>query len=222
MRERLLASIREEVDVYGFAFRQSYRSNLSTLEVACALGEPLVPWEGRQIQKLVPRATSEPNTYSGVYGLNQFPFHTDLANWQMPPRYLILRCVKGYRDLPTILIDGHCMVESIGANFLQRAIVRPRRPKEGRFRLLQIYDAVGVDRRIRWDEVFLEPANEFAVMARNTIRDWLAESSPKSIALAQENDTLILDNWRILHARSPIMPNQLDREIERVYLRTMQ
>nr|WP_281066390.1 TauD/TfdA family dioxygenase [Xanthobacter flavus] len=39
-----------------------------------------------------------------------------------------------------------------------------------------------------------------------------------SIALAHPGDTLIIDNWRMLHARSPIPPGREDRSIQRVYL----
>ncbi|TIW05266.1 MAG: TauD/TfdA family dioxygenase, partial [Mesorhizobium sp.] len=31
-------------------------------------------------------------------------------------------------------------------------------------------------------------------------------------------DTLIIDNWRMLHARSPIITGTEDRAIERIYL----
>jgi alpha-ketoglutarate-dependent taurine dioxygenase len=39
-----------------------------------------------------------------------------------------------------------------------------------------------------------------------------------SCALARAGDTLLIDNWRMLHARSSIPLGREDRIIERVYL----
>nr|WP_292223483.1 TauD/TfdA family dioxygenase [Mesorhizobium sp.] len=41
------------------------------------------------------------------------------------------------------------------------------------------------------------------------------------MSLAQTHDTLLIDNWRMLHARSPILPGRESRAIERVYLEAL-
>jgi alpha-ketoglutarate-dependent taurine dioxygenase len=38
------------------------------------------------------------------------------------------------------------------------------------------------------------------------------------IRLVRRGDTLLIDNWRMLHARSPIPMGRGDRCIQRVYL----
>lgn len=48
------------------------------------IGTPLIPWDGSLVQELTPRASSTPNTYSGIFGLDRFPFHSDLAHWAEP------------------------------------------------------------------------------------------------------------------------------------------
>jgi Taurine catabolism dioxygenase TauD, TfdA family. len=40
------------------------------------------------------------NQYSGNYGLAEFPLHSDLAHWAVPPRYFMLRCVAGAVEGP--------------------------------------------------------------------------------------------------------------------------
>ena len=42
------------------------------------------------------------------------------------------------------------------------------------------------------------------------------------ITLANPGDTLIIDNWRVLHGRSSVGEGDTDRMIERVYLSELQ
>nr|WP_236762489.1 TauD/TfdA family dioxygenase [Agrobacterium tumefaciens] len=196
-----------------------FEPKLSIIDVANALGTPLTPWEGGLVQTLEPRATATPNTYSGNFGLDRFPFHTDLAHWRVPPRYLVLRCQVGYRDVPTLLLDGRELADAVSRNVLARAIFKPRRPRNGAFELLRLYEAcTNGDELLRWDEIFLTPASRIGETADLAIREWLAKAEPLQIALHLPGDTLVVDNWRMLHARSPIPPGREDRSIQRVYL----
>lgn len=202
----------------GYAFVQDYYPDTDTVAVAQAVGQPLLPWEDRLVQKLVPRSSAPPNTYSGIYGLGRFPFHTDLAHWRLPPRYLLLRCVTGYADIPTLLVDGHTLIEAVTPDILTRAIFKPRRPRNGTLILLRLCEPKDDGHCLRWDEVFLKPASKIGDIADLRVREWLAECTPLSIALARAGDTLLIDNWRMLHARSPIPAGREDRKIDRIYL----
>src|SRR5690606_448828 len=108
--------IKENVTTNGYAFIREYYPETHMASVAQALGQPLVPWEGGLIQDLLPRNAAMPNTYSGIYGLNPFPFHTDLAHWRLPPRYLLLRCVTGHVDVPTLLLDSQTIFDASTPN----------------------------------------------------------------------------------------------------------
>jgi L-asparagine oxygenase len=211
-------SIKDEVRKRGYAFIQDYCPGINAAAVAAALGKPLIPWEGGLVQELVPRASAPPNTYSGIYGFDRFPFHTDLAHWGLPPRYLLLRCVVGYSDVPTMLIDGQRLIEALTLNILTRAIVKPRRPCEGALTLMRLCEPTDNGHRLRWDEVFLKPASKVGEIADQRFREYLAQSEPLSVALSRAGDTLLIDNWRMLHARSPITAGREDRKIERIYL----
>jgi L-asparagine oxygenase len=167
---------------------------------------------------LVPRASATPNTYSGIYGLDRFPFHTDLAHWRRPPRYLLLRCIVGYADVRTLLVDGRRLINAVTVDLLARAIFKPRRPRDGALALLRLCEPTDDGHRLRWDEVFLKPASKIGDVANHGVREYLTRSEPLSIALVRPGDTLLIDNWRMLHARSPILAGREDRKIERVYL----
>ncbi|KCZ64696.1 TauD/TfdA family dioxygenase [Hyphomonas atlantica] len=214
--------LRREIAESGYILITQYRQNDDIVEIASNLGEPLTPWEGGLVQNLVPREEAHPNTYSGNFGLGRFPFHTDLAHWRRPPRYLLLRCLVGHNDVPTLLIDGRALVEAIPRDTLARAIFKPRRPRDRSLALLRLFEPAtdGAD-LLRWDELFLRPASTLGETAYEQIQAWLAENAPKSVTLVQRGDTLIIDNWRMLHARAQIPLGCEDRLIQRVYLGDM-
>lgn len=211
-------SIRDSVLKHGYALARAYHPEMNTAAVADCLGQPLTAFEGRLVQELVPRAVATPNTYSGIYGLDHFPFHTDLAHRPLPPRYLMLRCLIGYADVPTLLVDGQSLMQAVTLDILARAIFKPRRPRGGLLTLLRLCEPTDAGHRLRWDEMFLKPASRIGEIANLRVREWLAQCEPLSIALERAGDTLIVDNWRMLHARSPIPVGREDRKLERIYL----
>jgi len=210
-------AINDELRRQGYVFLRRHQLGLDTVAVAQAFGPPLTPWEGGLVQTLIPRAEGTPNTYSGIYGLNEFPFHTDLAHWYTPPRYLLLRCIKGYAEVPTLLIDGQALIDAVTPDILGRAIFKPRRPRNGTLALMRLREPTGDGHRIRWDEVFLTPASKVGEIANVRVREWLRTRKPLLISLTDACDTLLIDNWRMLHARSPIPSGREGRVIERVY-----
>lgn len=213
--------VKAEINKNGYKFFANYRPKDSIVEIAEHFGKPLVPWEYGLVQTLIPRAEATPNSYSGIFGLNCFPFHSDLAHWRTPPRYLLLRCITGFADVPTLMIDGHDLVDAITLDVLTRAIFKPRRPRDGSVSLLRLCEPVDDVLRVRWDEVFLKPASRIGEFADLRVREWLSTCTPTAVSLAELHDTLLIDNWRMLHARSPILPGRENRAIERIYLEAL-
>jgi L-asparagine oxygenase len=210
-----------EISAFGYAYFREHLADNSTIEVARKFGTPTSPWVGEVVQRLVPRKTSTPNTYSGNYGFGAFPFHTDLAMLPRPPRYLLLRCVRGFEDVPTLLIDGIAPVDSDLRNLLLRAVVKGRRPREGRVTLLRLREESDQGVILRWDNLFLRPASKLGGLAIEKFSEMLAGKLPVSIALVRRGDTLLVDNWRMLHSRSRILGKHQGRIIERVYLESL-
>jgi L-asparagine oxygenase len=211
-------SIRKDVAEHGYVFMDEYRVGTDTDAVANALGEPITSWQGGLVQDLVPRAIATPNTYSGIYGLDRFPFHSDLAHWRTPPRYLLLRCITGHADVPTLLLDAHTLFDAVTLDILERAIFRPRRPRDGKLTLLRLYEPTDVGDCFRWDEIFLKPASRIGDIADCRVREEIAKCKSLTINLSHTGDTLLIDNWRMLHARCRIPPGREDRKLQRVYL----
>lgn len=213
-----VSRVRKLVEEIGFAFLDGCRVSKDSYEIARLLGAPITPWVGGEVQSLMPRATAPPNTYSGIFGLSEFPYHTDLAHRRIPPRYLMLRCVKGYQSVHTKLIDSRRAFSQDLFNMLDRCVVKPRRPQNGSWPLLRLSEKLAINRRVRWDSKYLNPASQLARRGFQEIIDLLHTTEPIKISLTNAGDTIVIDNWRVLHSRSVIKPGQEDRCIERVYL----
>src|SRR5438105_6148313 len=104
-----MLDILSDVFAQGFSFAAKLIPDVSTLEFAQMLGavvdlETLLPGSKiTTVQALRPRHIQEAtrNRYSGHYGFGEFPLHTDIAHWGIPPRYLLLRCIMGTTDVLT-------------------------------------------------------------------------------------------------------------------------
>lgn len=215
-----IATIRQGVEERGYVLLKTFCANASGEEVASALGKALTLGEGSPVHQLrpTPKDKTTPNTYSGIYGLDAFPFHTDMAHWRHPPRFIILRCIVGFAEVPTLLADGAEIVREADESVLARALVQPRRPVRGRLPLLRIFQPGEGFGLIRWDEKFFKPASPAGEHGVESFRAALGTVSKRSIGLVERGDTIVIDNWRMLHARSPVPPACEGRILERAYL----
>jgi hypothetical protein len=174
-----------------------------------------------RIQTLKPSTNEETaNTYSGNFGNRSFPLHTDLAHWAIPPRFVALRCILGAPGVATKLLDGRSLMQLVGIESLRRSLVQPRRPISNRRRLLSLLERANdrSDYILRWDNLFLTPASRHAEQISSMVLDYFSQAQTIDIYLEQPGDTLIIDNWRILHGRSPIPKHGTERRIDRTYL----
>lgn len=131
---------------------------------------------------------------------------------------MMLRCVVGYDEVPTLLVDGKDVVREVGPEILSRALVQPRRPVRGKMPLLRLYQPDHGDGLIRWDEVFVRPASRAGETGTERMREALGRAAPVPVSLASNGDTVVIDNWRMLHARAPVPARCEGRVIERAYM----
>ncbi|MFJ3046958.1 hypothetical protein ACIPEN_14095 [Herbaspirillum chlorophenolicum] len=175
------------------------------------------------IQQLTPKKLLEatPNTYSGNFGVGEFPLHTDLAHWAKPPRYLALRCVKGRADVATLLYDGNTLIRELGINPLRMTVVQSRRPMRDGVPLLRLLERVGEAGvlRIRWDSIYIRPSTPTSEKTFQRVINFVSNVKPMEVVLLQPGDTLVIDNWRMLHGRSTASIDAHARRIDRAYMR---
>lgn len=203
----------------GYAFLPGHAAGACAETVARALGEPLLPWkECTVVQELVPQASATPNTYSGLFGFECFPYHTDLAHYRIPPRYLMLRCSRGYADVPTLLIDGNDIVIEVGPTHMERALVKPRRPQSGKMQMMRLRQLGGDAYILRWDQTYLRPASKMGELASGRAQAAIERATPTAVVMTEDGDVVVIDNWRMLHSRPAVPDRCRGRSLERVYL----
>ena len=207
---------------HGYVVIPRHRPDLATIEALYLLGSALTLAGFSTIQELRPHAESSapPNTYSGNFGTGEFPMHTDLAHWAVPPRYLALRCIQGAPEVATGVVDGNLMIDDLGPIMLRRTLVQPRRPLRNGKQLLRLLDYVeDCDATVlRWDSLFLRPATSISEVGYWQVSKYIDSMIVKDVALLAPGDTLIVDNWRMFHRRSAVPSSAATRHIDRVYM----
>lgn len=187
------------------------------LEVARGLGELFEAENIASVQTLVPKmkADEQDNTYSGNFGLDVFPFHTDLAHWYVPPRYILLRCVNPAEHVATKLIDRQSILDEQMRDLINRAHFRSRKRLDRKTCLLKILHS----NLFRWDSLYITPANKAGIELKNIIDERIQIVKPKEIFLDKCGDCILVDNWRMLHGRGSINNGSMHRKIQRVYFK---
>ncbi|NAN55682.1 hypothetical protein EX349_31325 [Pseudomonas protegens] len=218
-------STKEELEKRGYLLLKNWHSGASTKEAASIAGSILDVEKVASNHKISTVQTLRPseinhaksNTYSGTFGMGEFPLHTDYAHWGTPPRYLMLRCLKGTSSVNTYLFPAALLLDE-AEKYITRAVLAPRRkhPKQSISTMPVVFSRNNV-MGLRWDFLFLKPVNLAAVKVRELIES-LFKESVESINLSAPHDTLIIDNWRMLHGRSSVPPQAKSRSIERIYI----
>lgn len=213
------------VEQQGYAFLPSFLPDLDAATAASVLGLPEQLDGLGLVQELLPKPAclATPNTYSGNFGFGTFPFHTDLAHWAIPPKYILLRCSIGDATTKTQFIDSYSVINEIGESTLARCLARPRRPLKGSLQLLPILQtpAEQGQKLIRWDSIYLKPSNGYAEVVFGKIHEHFAKAQPVAKSLLNRGDTIIMDNWRLFHGRSQVQDVTSARKIHRVYLSSL-
>ena len=220
-----LSEFARQMERDGFVVRKELAPHLSTIELAQASGiivdidELLASSSIPTVQVLRPRDAKEvsPNRYSGHYGLGSFPLHTDLAHWVVPPRYLLLRCLVGTNDVVTNILPWARVVDVVGTAELRKAVFRARRRRAGYSGLVRAMSRYQQAEVFRWDPIFIKPLNQHAHTLEAVMLDPTWNKKAIKILLRQPGDTILIDNWRMLHGRSQVPKPSAARHIERVY-----
>jgi hypothetical protein len=168
------------------------------------------------VQSLVPRSKNQdsPTSYSGIYGRDLFPLHTDMAHWHIPPRYLMLRCINPDIRVKTTVLQSKSILENEDEIDLKRSLFKPRRRLEGRLTVMRLYE----EGKFRWDPVFIEPLNALASELHERVRTKLQSIRPMEVSLEHAGEFLIIDNWITLHGRTFVEDEGSARRIDRIYL----
>jgi len=200
----------------GFIKFKGHLFGEDSLNIAKNLGKIANIPDADLVQTLIPNDTilKEASSYSGIYGLNEFPFHTDMAHWYHPPRYLLLRCITPSKLVSTNILKASQLFENEDINDLRRAIFRPRRRLDGRLCQLRLFEGDFY----RWDPLFIQPITKLAKLLQLRIAERISNATPEFITFLHHGDCVLIDNWHTFHARSSIPNEALHRKLERIYI----
>ena len=187
------------------------RSANDLLQLATKLGRPGPSRPtGPILDRLIPlsRTQAHPRSMSAIFGEGAFPFHTDLAHYSSPPRFVLLRAAQAagmvrptllqdFQRLPLTSTDHQLLAHG---PFLTRSGPRPF--------LSAIVDRVpGLPAVvIRYDGCCMTPASSSARTAELLLARKMNELEPVQIDW-HRGRTIVLDNWRVLHARASTQPS---------------
>ncbi len=125
--------IKEQLEINGYAFIPKWIPEEKTLNIAKFCGEifsfnNIIGYQSiPEVQQLKPKKKGiQSNLYSSHFGLDYFPLHTDLAHWATPPRYLMLRCIKGCPSVKTHILPFNKILNDLQNLSVNRAIFSTR------------------------------------------------------------------------------------------------
>ncbi|MGM8850119.1 TauD/TfdA family dioxygenase [Salinicola halophyticus] len=188
-------------------------------QIANRLGQPVGARRKRSIVEVLkpkPAGLAYASSLSAQYQLSSFPYHVDTAHWPTPCKYIVMGCKSPGRDArKTFLIDWKSLqLDDSDINLLKSAVFLV---KDG---ARSFYSSIISDNNffIRYDIGCMHAIGPDSEIALQT----LSSAFNKSIKIEiewEEDDILVLDNWRLLHGRGrsskPVSTSE-SRELHRV------
>jgi hypothetical protein len=157
-------------------------------------------------QDLIPHLTDpDRNTHSGRYGLQDFPWHTDGAISDAPPRWVVLTCLANEARADTELY----LPNSNQLAILNNVVLRTQNSL-GHVRYLPAVSELEGNNIVRWDPRACPPTNPQVV-------DIFDKVKPTVSISWQVGQTLLFDNFRLLHRRTKVTHGQ-QRMLRREYV----
>ena len=166
------------------------------------LGTRVAGRAGSLEEVVQPRAAidAHPRSLSARYGLDALPLHTELGHRARPCRYLLLGCIDpGSPAAATMLLDWRALGfsrEELG--LLEDAPVLVRNGRRSFYSTILSSGAAF----LRYDPGCLEAVDERGREALAFVERRIAGAPPEAHHW-RRGDILIIDNWRVLHGRSP-------------------
>jgi hypothetical protein len=166
------------------------------------LGTRVAGRAGSLEEVVQPRAADDahPRSLSARYGLGALPFHTELSHRTRPCRYLLLGCIDpGLPAAATMLLDWRTL--GFSREELDLLEDAPVLVRTGRRSFYSTILSPG-GAFLRYDPGCLEALEERGRQALSLVGDRIAGARSEAHHWRQ-GDILIIDNWRVLHGRSP-------------------
>jgi len=188
------------------------------IEIAWTCGRPIPYREGADlIASLHVREASSarPNSLSSRYGTGSFPFHTDLAHHRVPPRYVLLRSTGAESRRPTTLKRLFTACKEL-LEILKQDVWYVNGGRSAFLTNVCNTSLAPGCQIFRFDQHVMWPVNRRSNRSESILREILL-SQPDATVVLNSHTCLVVDNWRVLHARGEMpLGGDTDRVIERI------
>lgn len=189
-------------------------SDNELIELAHSLGRPISSRVNSSlIDSLVPlnNLDAHKQSLSANFGTGNFPFHTDGAYFKIPPRFIILRYLKGILNpTPTVLCDLNQLTNE--ANEKLKDCIWKVKSRNNEF-LTTILTENG--EYYRYDKCVMTPA--VSKIQNGSYFENLIDEMPKTQIDWTLNKAVIIDNWTFLHSRPKVTEQEINnRTIQRI------
>lgn len=164
--------------------------------------------------QIVSRDEARPHSLSAAHGDGAFPFHTDTAHWPVPARYLLLRSETTSSRQTHVVDIGGVIENSASSALLARGVFSVRNGR--RSFLAPAWEPL--NRCVRFDQGCMLAANRPAREAIAVLTSLVAVAPVISVDWT-EGRTLLVDNWRCMHARG--VASSSERQEPRRLLRAL-
>jgi len=188
-------------------------SDSDLLELACSLGQPVSSrLNGPLIDTLIPlnKQDAHPQSLSANFGANEFPFHTDGAYFPMPPKFIILRYIKGPENPTPTTVCNLTDINDDDKRLLQHSIWKVRSIKS-------FYSTIFAQDSsfFRFDNCVMQPLNK--ANDNLTIFSDIIADLPTETINWRFNKTVIIENWKYLHNRPMVRAEEVNfRTLQRI------
>jgi alpha-ketoglutarate-dependent taurine dioxygenase len=216
--------ITAEVSERGWSVTELFREDRSRfLSLANSLGVPIPSRRsGAIVDTLAPIKPhlAPPRSMSALHGEGAFPFHTDAAYLTLPPKYVLLRIVSNAEcSRDTLLIDMNEL--GLPASLRRRLCNEVWLVNGGRGRFYSPIincDVIQGNAIVRYDLNCMRAITEQAEESGRSFNGFLMNAPYKAYSWIHDQ-VLVIDNWRMLHARGPKPArSENDRILERILI----
>ena len=142
-------------------------------------------------------------TLSKTFGYEAFPFHTDGAQFIIPPRWIILESVSGFSyQTATLLVDSNEFKNNPEYDkSLNQSIYFVKNSKHSFYTSI-INKVLSSESIFRWNPLVMD------IIEKDTVFDVNTLNAKVTRIKWMPRQTLIVDNWRMLHAREKIFEEE--------------
>lgn len=164
----------------------------------------------KHITRLIPKESVE-KSYSGTYGLGEFPLHSDFTYKVRPPNFIFLFCSRmvGMPVSTNLLLLETLEFHGIDIADLRHCIVMTSLRKTA-----TLVEYSNDNRIFRYDLHALSPIGYKSELLFNQVTNVIREVKPTQVALT-EGECLIINNWSCLHGRGAVKDPHCKRTLYR-------